>query len=176
VSFADVWGDFVEPVVKGSARYQADAVLIGRARLFPAGMPDVRWTLLAGGERAEWRGGIADGPQGLADRLAQRLASAATPEAGTTRLAVSGISTLDEYGLVLGYLKGLDVIESLDVAGIADESIDFDLRLRGDRERLVRALAVRRVVEPVADPSAGADIPGTASGEPVLRYRLGAAR
>ena len=51
VTYADLWGDFTGPVVQASARYQADAVLIGRARLFPAGMTDVRWTLLLDNER-----------------------------------------------------------------------------------------------------------------------------
>jgi hypothetical protein len=174
VTYADIWGDFVEPVARASARYQADAVLIGRARLFPVGMTDVRWTLLLGQERLEWRGGVADGPQGLADRLAQRLASSAAAAPGITRMAVSGISTLDQYGLVLGYLQGLDVIESVSVGHIAGDSVGFDLRLRGDRERLARALAVRQLLEPAADPHPTQASPPAAVPDPALWYRLSA--
>jgi hypothetical protein len=166
VSYADVWGDFSEPVVRGSARYQADAVLVGRARLFPQGMPDVRWTLLAGGERAEWRGGVADGPQGLADRLAQRLTTGTAAGPTRTRLVVSGIASFEDYGRVLAHLEGLDVVESLAVARADGEQVDFELGLRGGTERLVDALALRRLLEPASDPAA--DVAA-------LHYRLAAA-
>jgi len=172
VSYADVWGEFTEPVMKASTRYRADAVLIGRARLEPAGMPDVRWTLTVGGERSDWRGNVADGPAGLAEHLAQRLASApaAAGSAETVVLEVSGLANFDDYGLVLGYLTGLDVIESLEVARLRDDTVAFDLRLRGDSERLARALAVRRIIEPVE----ASDVAGAgAAAAPSLRYRLG---
>jgi hypothetical protein len=163
VSSADVWGEFTDPVVKASARYQADATLIGRARLFPAGSaPDVKWTLLAGGERADWRGGIADGPRGLAERLVQRLGSGAVTTAAA-RLEVTGITSLDGYGEVLSYLQSLDVIESVSVAGLSGATVSFDLALRGERDRLVRALAARRILEPS---------PPAVSGSDALRYRL----
>lgn len=168
VAFADVWGDFTAPVSAASARYQADAVLIGRARLFPPGMTDVRWTLLAGGERADWRGSVADGPQGLAERLSQRLAAGGgNPQ--LLRLAVSGISTLEQYGAVLAHLQGLDVTQSLAVARVDGDAVTFDLRLRGDREQLGRALAAGRLIEPVGEAAgefSGAD----------LRYRLAGIR
>jgi hypothetical protein len=167
VSYADVWGDFSEPVVRGSARYQADAVLIGRARLFPQGMPDVRWTLLAGGERAEWRGDVANGPQGLADRLAQRLTTAITAGPTRMRLVVSGVENFEDYGRVLAHLADLDVVESLAVARVDGQAVDFELGLRGGTDRLVDALALRRVLEPAIDPAVDAA---------ALHYRLAAAR
>ena len=166
VTHADVWGDFTGPVTQASARYQADAVLIGRARLSPPGMTDVRWTLLVGDERVEWRGGIADGAYGLAERLSQRMVPAQVGAGGgTAHLAVSGITTLDQYGLVLGYLQGLDLVASLSVASIDADTVAFDLRLRGNEAQLSRALAVRRLIEPVA-------AAGPAVAAPALNYRL----
>jgi hypothetical protein len=172
VTYADLWGDFTEPVVKASGRYQADAVLIGRARLFPAGMPDVRWTLLVGNERMDWRGSIADGPAGLAERLAARLASGSAG-AQSLRLGISGIQSLDAYGLVLGYLQGLDVIESLSLVAVAADEMTFDLRLRGDRELLARAFAVGRIVEP-RDASGGQAAIAPGGLPPDMSYRLNA--
>ncbi len=168
VTYADVWGDFSESIVKASARYQADALLLGRARLFPAGMNDVRWTLLLGDERLEWRGGVADGPRGLAERLAQRLAFAAGSEAASLRLLVSGIGSMDQYGLVLGHLRGLDVIESLGVGFVMTDAMIFDLRLRGSREQFAQALASHGLIGPAEDMPAG--LP--AGAVPDLRYRL----
>jgi hypothetical protein len=170
VSFADVWGDFPDAVARASVRYQADAILVGRARLFPPGMTDVRWTLVAGGERAEWRGSLADGPAGLAERLGQRLGTTADAGGSLVRLAVDGVASFEQYGALLAYLQGLDVVGAVSVARARGQSVEFDLALRGDRERLEKALAVRRVVEPAAsDPASGAAPAGA------LRYRVGTA-
>lgn len=169
VTYADLWGDFSEPVVKASQRYRADAVLVGRARLFPPGMTDVRWTLLLDNERLEWRGGVASGPEGLAERLAQRLAASASGGVQGLRLAVSGIHTLDQYGQLLGYLQGLEMIEAASVGYVSGDTMMFDLRLRGDRERLTRALAIRRIVEPETGAPAGV-LPADVA--PDLTYRF----
>jgi hypothetical protein len=174
VTYADVWGEFSEQVVRASERYRADALLLGRARLFPAGMQDVRWTLLAGDERLEWRGGVADGPRGLAERLALRLAVAPGADAGTVRLAVSGITSMDQYGSVSGYLRGIEVIESLAVTAVATDTMVFEIALRGSRDQLARSLALRSLLEPAAPDSVGiAPLPGPA---PDLRYRLASGR
>ncbi len=172
VAYADVWGDFTAPLTQASARYQADAVLIGRARLFPPGMPDVRWTLLVGGERMEWRGGIADGPQGLAERLSQRMAVSGAGGTVALLLAVDGIRTLDDYGAVLACLQGLYTVESLAVATVAGEAVTFSLRLRGDREQFARALAVRRVIVPVSADTASAQGDSPSIVGPVMNYRM----
>lgn len=169
VTYADVWGEFSQPVAEASARYRPDAVLIGRARLFPPGMQDVRWTLLVGAERLEWRGGVADGPRGLAERLSQRLAAPAGAGPGSVRLAVGGIGSLDQYGLVLGYLRGLDGVEAVDVGEVSGDTMLFDLRVRGGREQVARTLAARSLLEPVADATAG-----NLAGD--LSYRLNVAR
>jgi hypothetical protein len=144
-----LWGESGDALVRASARYKADAVLIGRARLAAASPGDVTWTLVLGEERMQWQGSVADGPQGLAERLSQRLAATATvAAAGPTRLAVSGVGSLQQYGQLLAYLQGLDVVESLALGQVAGDTMMFDLRLRGDREQLTRALAVRRMLEP----------------------------
>jgi len=151
VSFADVWGDFSSRVTQASRRYGADAVLIGRARAYPAGLTDVQWTLIVAGERLEWRGSVADGPAGLAERLARRLAveGPAGAVADTIRLVVSGVGNMQQYGAVLAYLSNLSVVEALSVAGVTDDRLILDVSVRVDREQLARALAVRRVLEPL---------------------------
>ena len=166
VSWADIWGEFTAPLVAASARYGADAILVGRVRLFPPGMNDARWTLLVGEERLEWRGSVADGPNGLAERLAQRLAVGGAATGGSTvRLAVSGIGSLEQYGTVLAGLQGLDAVASLAVVELAGDRVVFQLGLRADHARLVRALAVARLLEP-------ADAAATTPGAAVMNYRL----
>jgi hypothetical protein len=169
VAYADVWGEFSDRVLTASRRYQADAVLVGRARLFPAGMPDVRWTLHLGAERFDWRGAMADGPAGLAERLAARLATTGATD-HELMLAVSGIGSLDQYGQVSGYLRALDMIEAVAVAYVRGDAVGYVLRIRGDREQLMRTLALRRVLQPETAAAATMSLPG---GQPAdLRYRL----
>ncbi|QOJ31814.1 MAG: DUF2066 domain-containing protein [Gammaproteobacteria bacterium] len=159
---ADVWGEFTEPIRRASARYQADVILVGRARLFPPGLPDVRWTLLDGAERADWRGSVADGPGGLAERLASRAAAA--PEGpGRIGLAVSGLRDFTQYGGLLGYLAGLEGVQSVGITGIRGDVLRLDLQLRAGREAFARQLAMRRILEP--ETAAG-------QGDGTLYYRL----
>jgi hypothetical protein len=169
LGYADLWGESGNAVVRASARYAADAVLLGRARLAGTSPGEVRWTLMLGDERMEWRGTVADGPRGLAERLSQRLAATMAPAAtGPVRLAVSGVGSLRQYGQLLTYLQGLDVIGSLGLGYVAGETMVFDLQLRGDREQLTRALAARRVVEP----DGAAAVVAPAGATPDLSYRL----
>jgi len=162
VSFSDVWGDFSGRVAQASRRYGADAVLIGRARAYPAGLTDVQWTLLVAEDRLEWRGSLADGPAGLAERLARRLVveGSAGVAPDTIRLVVTGVGNMQQYGAVLAYLSNLSVVEALSVAGVRDGRLILDLSVRVDREQLARALAVRRVLEPLGadEPQSGSEI------------------
>ena len=161
VGAADAWGGSMDTIRRASARYPADVILVGRARLSPPGTADVRWTLLAGAQREEWSGGITEGPAGLAERLAARLASGPAGT-GSIALAVSGVGTLDQYGALLAYLRGLDSVESVAVTGLAGDSLRLDLRLRTERGRFEQALALGRLLQP--EP---AD-----EGTTTLRYRL----
>lgn len=166
VTYADVWGEFTEPLRAASAPYGADAILVGRVRLFPPGLADARWTLLVGEDRMEWRGGIADGPQGLAERLAQRLAVGHGSSGGTVRLAVAGIGNMDQYGAVLAGLQGLEAVAACAVTSLDAGGVVFDLVLRADRAQFARGLALLRLIEPEVEEGAA---PADAT---TLRYRV----
>ena len=146
VSFSDLWGDFTEPVLRASARYQPNAVLIGRGRAIGGVLQRVRWTLLIDGERTDWEGSVADGPDGAADWLAARLASSSDgPRPLTVR--VSGIDSLQVYGMVLNYLRGLGIVDQCTVDQVAGARVVFGLQLRGDAQRLLRTLELRKLLQ-----------------------------
>lgn len=142
-------------------RYGAEAVLVGQD---PSGSGErLRWTLLVGEDELGWSGDLAEGPHGLADRLAQRLA---TSRSGLQplRLLVGEVASLDGWGRLNAYLASLGIIESYRVERIAGDRMLLALQVRGDADRLVRTLALRRVLEPMA-----ADAPGDGAD---LAYRL----
>jgi hypothetical protein len=168
VAFADVWGDFSERVRAASRRYRPDAVLVGRARLVPAGMPDVRWTLQLGEERFEWRGSVVEGPHGLADRLSQRLATAGAADE-TVLVAVSGVTSFDGYGQVSAYLRAVDLVESLEVPYVSGDVVVFRLRVRGGAAQLANTFEIGRLLYP--DAATAVTLP-PAGRAPDLTYRL----
>lgn len=169
LSFAELWGDFGDPVMAASARYGADAVLIGRAR-----GQRVRWTLLQGDERIDWQGSLADGPNATADWLGGRLATYAD-SAGKIRLSVAGVNSLEDYGVLTSYLNSIAVVESFEVSRVNGDHIEFDVTVRGDADRLMRAMRGSRILQPITgtqllnnDPLA---LPGYRR-EPDLAYML----
>ncbi len=169
LSFAELWGDFGDPVMAASARYGADAVLIGRAR-----GQRVRWTLLQGDERIDWQGSLADGPNATADWLGGRLATYAD-SAGKIRLSVAGVNSLEDYGVLTSYLNSIAVVESFEVSRVNGDHIEFEVTVRGDSDRLMRAMRGSRILQPITgtqllnnDPLA---LPGYRR-EPDLAYML----
>src|SRR5688572_7333453 len=73
VEFLDVWGGFEEKIVAASARYRADAVLIGRVRPGTFGT-EVEWLFVHGIERQALPvSGVRDGLDVAADRYAADL-------------------------------------------------------------------------------------------------------
>ena len=157
LSFADLWGDFSEPVLEASARYQADAVLIGRTPTLDPAAPRVRWTLLFDGERWDWEGTLADGPEFTADLYADRLATSAD-SARQMRVAVRNLGDLDAYGQVYTYLQQLSPVERCDVEEVTGDRAIFQLTVRGDPDQLLRIVALRRLLVPVDEPAGDADL------------------
>ncbi len=157
VTFAELWGDFSAPVLVASARYRADAVLIGRTQTLDLTARRVRWTLLLAGERWDWQGTLADGPERAADRFAERLASAAD-SLRELRVEVRNVANLDAYGRVYSYLRGLSSVERCDVETVNADRAVFRLSLRGDPDQLLGVVALRRLLVPVDEPSADTDL------------------
>jgi len=153
ISISAVWGGFAESLQDGSERYGADAILVGRAQRSRSNRVQVRWTLLVDEERLDWDGDVASGPNELADFFASRLATSI----GNSRrflLQVNGVNSLDDYGRVSSYLEGLDVVEDHAVNRVSGSEVVFALKVRGDLDRLMRTIALRRVLQ-FADEESG---------------------
>jgi len=174
ISVSDVWGGFTESLLDASARYDADAVLVGRARVFSRERIEVRWTLLLDDERYDWDGDVASGPDNLADFFAARLARSAGMH-GQILLQVDGVNSLDAYGRLSAYLTALEVVEDFAVNRVAESEVLFSLSVRGDVDLLMRTIALRRVLQLVEEPVDAArpgGFPDLGSNTPELRYQL----
>ena len=165
VPFGEIWGGFNNSVLAASERYQPDAVLIGRALRDETGHWSVRWNLQFAGQVYQFTGTIDDGVQISADWFAARFAVTTGTGSSRVRLQVSGITGLDQYARVQGYLLKLRMVERVEVIQASADSIWFNLSLRGGAELLHRVMALNRILVEV--PAVG----GAGDLQDILYYR-----
>jgi hypothetical protein len=159
-SFAEVWGGFEDSILAASARYGADAVLVGRMNASDPGF--VRWTLLDESGSQRWSGGLEESIDRVADVFAARFAVVSSGGASVVNLAVSGVASVEDYARVLRFLERLTAVESCTVERVEGEEVLFRLALRGDAAALEEAIGLGRLLS--REPSA--------PGDPGLRYRV----
>jgi hypothetical protein len=146
VTFTDVTGGFEDRIVAASARYRADAVLIGEVRPGIFGN-EVEWLFVHGVERqALPAAGVRDGLDAAADRYAADLATVGG--ANVALLTVRGVLTAADYGRVMSYLERQSVLESVDVESYGDGTLSLRVAARGDARVLERVLAFGGVLRP----------------------------
>jgi len=162
---SDVWAGFEDNVRPAAARYQSEAVLLGRVYELTPNYWEARWRLLLDDSRSEW----LDQGEGLdavllagvhesADRLASRFGgvTGGTVASGV-HLNVSGIHTLRDYARTLDYLDSLDEVSRVDVTRVAGESVSFRIDARGGPQAVRQVIALGRMLaeEPNAVPTSG---------------------
>jgi uncharacterized protein len=123
-------------LMQAAARYEANAVLVGRAR-----GGTVQWTLLSNEGAARASGGLEDGVHLAADTFAHVFAASGS-SLGSVIVEVAGISDLSAYAATLNYLEGMTLVRSVALEQVAGEKMRFRLAVRGDAATLRRAIAL----------------------------------
>jgi hypothetical protein len=155
VTFADVWGGFEDRVAAASARYRADAILIGRVRRGLVG-DEIEWLLVAGADRQLLQGlQLRDGLDAAGDRFAAQFATLGG--GGAAAITVLNVRSSADYGRVVSYLEQQSVLQSVDVDSFDDGVLNLRVMARGDARVLERVLALGGVLKPAAG-----DRPGSA--------------
>jgi hypothetical protein len=146
IDSADVWGGFDRRIEQASARYGADAILVGRVLATEFGN-NVQWTLLRGAERRAMAGeAVSEGLHWVADQYAQEYSVVGGVR--TLRVVVQGVQSLADYGRVMSYLGGLSSLQSIDVESLADDALTLRVAARGDAGVIERTFSIGRVLEP----------------------------
>lgn len=148
LSFADLWADARQPIMNGSKRYGANAVLVGRISRIANGNWQGRWSLYQGDEVQRWsaddveqRNVVASGVDGAADRFARRYAQLLTSAtANQVALLVTDVTTLAAYAQAQQYLLSLDLITKVQVTKVQGSEVLFTLDVRGDADGIDRAI------------------------------------
>ncbi len=145
VGFSDVWGGFDETIIRASARYEANSVLIGRVDA--DGVSLNRWTYHFGPERRNWLGEPEVVLSNVADMLAAEFAIGGDEPLRAVRLNVSGITSVSAYGDIQAILRDVNVIDSFSIVEVAGDRISFNVRAHGGSDRLARALRLAGLLE-----------------------------
>ncbi len=140
VSFADVWGRFAEPLERAAERYNADALLVGRASADASGRLFVRWRWYEGQRSDEWQGGLGSGIDTVADRLSQRFASVASAGLDQVSVSVSNLTSMYGYARVTSFLQRLSLVEDVSVTSVYGDQVSFSVATRGERAKLHRQI------------------------------------
>jgi uncharacterized protein len=155
ITLDDVSNGLDDRVVAASARYRADAVLIGRVHPGLVGT-EVEWRLLKDGEPRKVEGTtVRDGLDAVADQYASELSGIG--DATTSLLRVLDVKTPADYGRVMSYLEKVTSLRSVDVESLERGTLTVRVAARGDARVLERVLALGGVLRPdAATPGAGA--------------------
>lgn len=154
LTFADLWGEFQTTILAASARYQADAVLVGKLFLTPSDDWQVTWSLFENGRHLRWQGkypqmgdamkiGVAGSLEILAKRYAQVYAEDQPSE---MILSVEGVTNLKDFARLTDYLKSLEQVKDVNATRINPHSVDVKLNIRGNPEGLRQTIGLGNVL------------------------------
>ncbi len=152
--FADVWGNFREPILQASLRYRAESVLVGRMYRTAGGEWQAQWTLLEGGQTQSWTAAgalpvevIDEGVLGAIKVLASRYAPVAGEQADLLPVTIIDVRTLRDYARVTRYLKSLQQVEHVQVAHVDADQVTFELDVEGGPEAIAQTIALGHVLQ-----------------------------
>ena len=179
IESADVWGGFRQVIEKASERYQAQAILVGRAFRSGKGVWQARWSLYQGNSDRHWQARVASreaaaaaGVDGAADALAERFAQTYGPGAAAgLLLQVDGVGDLAGYRRVVEYLLDLDGVAELRVMQVEPSRLTCRLALEVAPRHVVQSIGLGSVLEK-AEPVATGTEPVTGESDQARRYRL----
>ncbi|NOZ52605.1 MAG: DUF2066 domain-containing protein [Gammaproteobacteria bacterium] len=160
LNLVDVLNNSQEAIFQASARYQADAILVGRISLTGDNAWQGRWILYEGGQGLSWNAQgtysgqlVSTGVTGALEILGSRYAQVydnTTP--GVFDIAVMEIRSLEQFARVSRYLKSLEQVKALYPTYINNQSVTYRLDIRGNSTGLIQTFALGNVLATVSDP------------------------
>jgi len=159
LSVADVWGNFGDNILKASARYQPEAVLVARVYHGLGEIWHGRWTLYIGGapaldwsDQATTRDELLNvGIDQAADLVAQQFAQITSDaQINVLQVSVKDVASLVDYAVAARYLQSLASVVQAEAVSLEPTGVTFRVELRGDRRGLEQAIALGRTLIPVA--------------------------
>ena len=173
VQVTDVWGNFEDAILTASARYQTEAILVGRTYLSFAKTWNTRWSLYLGGQRQDWEvsnsdslnAAVSEGLSKTGETLSIRFTQVDTSqESDVVLLQVKNITNLKTYNKAIKYLKALNVVTELEAHQVNTDNVIFRIKSRNGRLGISQAIALGHVLvteisEPIVRTESSEDKP-----------------
>lgn len=176
--FADIWGNFPDPILAASSRYPASVQLTGRLLHRQVGDWQARWTLYGAGEVRDWvvDGGIEQilraGIDGAVDIIAAQVAPLNGDNPGASvQLNVVNVTSFMDYARLFSYLGSLSPVTEIQPIQLSPAEARFKLKLSGGPKGLVASIQLGRVLAPVPVEE-GRMVEASASDTGGLNYQL----
>lgn len=155
LKISDVWGNFEDPIMRASERYQSEAILVGRVFKTYSNSWSGRWTLYNEGRRLDWESegetleqALLPGVTSTTDYLANRyLQNNDVNENGEVFVKVTGLGSLKAYTRTVKYLDSLDVVKEVQPYVVEPDYVVFKLDSRGGRLAVSKAVSLGHTLE-----------------------------
>ena len=144
---SDLWGFFRPQIEQASARYQPDAILVGRLVQHVNGGWQTEWLLLRDGQTRSFSpsGSLANQLTAVVNDSSDFLLAAMGPslfsyvETGM-QLEVGNVNGIDDYLQLIEYLEQLPPVEKVRVSGVDSDRVMFRVELQGGVQALDQAV------------------------------------
>ncbi len=149
IDVADVWGRFVMPIRRASARYQNDAILAVQIV-----QTQEQWTnyglLLHRGRTHSWEqqydsleAAITGSIDITSDTIANQYAVLEdSMQRNELLISVTDIEQIDEYIHLMDYMQNLTSIHSVNVARVNASTVQLRINLIGEQEAMLQAISL----------------------------------
>ncbi len=145
ISFSDIWTGNNNTVQQASERYGTRIIVTAQIRGNES-QTGISWQVLSNDNNFRWQSegdlntAIAGGIDQLADTLGQRFAQQIGP---SQQLAVEiiGVKDYNDYNRLLAYLNNLQVVESVSVVSMSEQTLKVGLTIQGEVSKFRELLA-----------------------------------
>ena len=147
---SDVWGNFEDTILKASARYQTEAVLVGRVFQSGSNYWTARWSLYQDSRRYDWTtsGAILTevlnpGIDKTVEVLAQRFAQFDQKDDSERVLVhIKEIKTLSDYNRTVKYLTSVSNVNSVQTHLVSYDHVYFYLNTGTGRTGVSQSISL----------------------------------
>lgn len=146
IKATDVWVNFQDTILKASARYPSEAILVGRLLELGDDRWQARWSLNLGGQLFDWsqtgklEEALAPGIEGTASTLAARFVRVPDNKQDELRILVKDIRNLVDFERAERNLRTLNGVTNVYAGQVEGDRILFVVKTRGDRQTLLEAV------------------------------------
>lgn len=155
VSANILWRGDVKAMLKASARYVPDAVLLVHLDALDSKALNSTWTLYIGTNSYKWQVSGEDiktvlqqGVDDVTDSLASQYAvqTSSNNSQSSVILQIEGLNRVADYARIMKYLNGLTAVKNIAITSLSHNGVVFTISLNGDVKALTREISLGRLL------------------------------